>query len=203
MKLFIMVFISWTFIFSQKTFSSPILKGSPESQQRQNQEADRSGLSRVTNTVELDMLKKHGLLIKIPETPGIKIDPRLNEQFHVVRPWTAEFLSDLGKKFKKRFKSDLQVNSATRTIVYQEDLAKHNKNAAPVTGDTRSAHLTGAAIDIAKIPLTHKQKQWLRKELEELENENLIEATEEHFQAVFHIMVFMNYANSNTRLALK
>lgn len=203
MKLFIIVFISCTYLFSHEAFTDPILKGSPESQMRQNQEADRNGLSRIADSGELELFKENGLLIKIPETPGIKIDPRLDEQFHVVRPWTAKFLSDLGRKFKKRFKANLQINSATRTIVYQEHLAERNKNAAPVTGNTRSAHLTGAAIDLAKKPLTRKQKQWLRTELKELEKKGLIEATEEHFQAVFHVMVFMNYSLNNTQVALK
>lgn len=180
-------------LFSREAFTDQTLKGSPASLQKQNQEADRIGLTRIADDDELQLLKDHGLLIKIPKTTGIKIDRRLEERFHVVRPWTAKFLSDMGMEFKKRFKANLQVNSATRTAVHQENLAKRNKNAAPVTGETRSAHLTGAAIDLAKKPLTRKQRQWLRIELAALEKEGLIEATEERYQAVFHIMVFDSY----------
>ncbi|MBP9842491.1 MAG: hypothetical protein KBC62_00645 [Candidatus Pacebacteria bacterium] len=203
MRLLIVVLIMYSCLFSREAFTNQTLKGSPASLQKQNQEADRIGLARIADDSELQLFKENGLLISIPKTTGIKIDPRLDERFHVVRPWTAKFLSDIGKSFKKRFKANLQVNSATRTLVHQENLAKRNKNAAPVTGETRSAHLTGAAIDLAKKPLTRKQKQWLRAELSELEKSGFIEATEEHYQAVFHVMVFDNYDPPKIKVVLK
>ncbi len=168
----------------------PLLKGSPESQIKQNVEADRIQLVRIINDVVLEEMIAGGLLVKIPDTPGVKIDVRLPERFRFVRPWVATFLIELGKDFKVRFGEEIQINSAVRTIEYQVQISSRNKNAAPIMGEKRSSHLTGSAIDIAKLPLTEEQKLWLRARLVALELSNAIEATEEHYQAVFHIMVF-------------
>jgi hypothetical protein len=203
MRLLFSVLLLWLCSIPLEGQCNSVLKGSPASLLRQNQEADYSGLTRIEDRAELELFKEKGLLVTIPQTSGIKIDKRLDKQFHVVRPWTAQFLIDLGKNFKKRFKSSLQINSATRTVERQNELAKNNKNAAPATGDTRSSHLTGAAIDIAKKPLSRAQKKWLRVRLVELEKKDLIEATEEQYQAVFHIMVFPRYDQTVVRVALK
>jgi len=203
MRLLLTALVLCSCFLSQGSLADPLLKGSPKSLLKQNLEADHSGLARIADSAELELFKENGLLIKIPKTTGIKVDSRLAEQFHVVRPWTAKFLSDLGKKFRKQFRARLQVNSATRTVEHQEKLALTNPNAAPTTGNTRSAHLTGAAVDLAKKPLTRKQKQWLRGELKNLEQKDLIEATEEHHQAVFHVMVFPRYDQDTIHVALQ
>lgn len=179
----------------------PLLKGSPESQIRQNTEADRNELVRIKNDVELEKMKATGQLVRIPDTPGVKIDARLQERFRFIRPWVATFLIELGKGFKERFGEEIQINSATRTVEYQMEISGRNKNAAPVTGEKRSSHLTGSAIDIAKLALTEEQKLWLRTRLVTLELGNTIEATEEHYQAVFHIMVFPEYGVPQVRTA--
>lgn len=171
----------------------PLLKGSPASQIKQNEEADRVQLVRVANNVELEELVASGLIIQIPDIPGVRINERLPERFRFVRPWVVAFLTDLGKDFKERFGEEFQINSAIRTVEYQIHISKRNKNAAAVTGPKRSSHLTGAAIDIAKLPLTREQIVWLQVRLVALEKEKKIEATEEHHQAVFHIMVFPEY----------
>lgn len=203
MKLLLLTLFTCAYLISPGGHAEVTLKGSQASQIKQNLEADKSGLVRITNTEELALFKEQGLLVKIPKTPGIKIDPRLDEQFHVVRPWTAKFLSNLGRKFRARFGQNLQINSATRTIERQEQIARNNKNAAPTEGDTRSSHLTGASIDIAKKPLSRAQKRWLRTQLKDLEHKDLIEATEERYQAVFHVMVFERYDPITVRIALK
>jgi D-alanyl-D-alanine dipeptidase len=136
----------------------PLLKGSPESQVKQNAEADRVQLVRINNDVELEEMKAGGLLVKIPDTPGVRVDERLPEHLRFVRPWVATFLVELGKDFKEHFGEEIQINSAIRTVEYQILISKRNKNAAPVTGAKRSSHLTGAAIDIAKLPLSERQR---------------------------------------------
>ena len=186
---------------SQVARSEPLLKGSPESQIKQNAAADRSELIRIKDDTELETMKATGQLVHIPDTPGVRVDARLHERFRFVRPWVATFLVDLGKDFKERFGEEIQINSAVRTIEYQIEISGRNRNAAETTGEKRSSHLTGSAIDIAKLRLTGEQKLWLRTRLVTLELGNTIEATEEHYQAVFHVMVFPEYEVPQVRTA--
>ncbi len=174
-------------------YGEPLLKGSPESQIKQNQIADKSDLVRITNADQLEEMKRSGHLVQIPETRGIKIDDRLASHFRYVRPWVAIYLTRIGKDFHDRFGVDIKINSAVRTIEHQIHLSRRNKNAAPVDGHKRSSHLTGSAIDIAKLPLTEEQRIWLRQRFVADEISHKIEATEEHWQAVFHIMVFPDF----------
>lgn len=197
--------IALTQLFSFSIQADPVLVGSFASQIRQNQEADNDNLERILNDAALKDLKKRKQLVSLPSTPGVAVDPRLKKKLRVVRPWTAQFLKDVGSEFHKVFGSDLPVNSATRTVVHQKNLAKKNRNAAAVEGERRSSHLTGATVDIGKKRLNARQIQWLRDRLVQLEQKGLVEATEEHYQAVFHVMVFKRYsdAEDSTRVALK
>lgn len=193
MKTLVGMTLFFLFFVGRTAYSEPLLKGSPESQIKQNRVADTYNLPRIENDAELEEMKAEGLLVRIPDTLGIKIDERLDERFRYVRPWVATYLIKLGRDFYNRFGTDIQINSAVRTVVYQVGISGRNKNAAPATGEKRSSHLTGSAIDIAKLPLTREQKHWLRPRLVNLELSNTHEATEEHHQAVFHIMVFPDY----------
>jgi hypothetical protein len=71
--------------------------------------------------------------------------------------------------------------------------SKKNKNAAPVSGPTSSSHLGGSTVDITKKGLTKDEIRWMRKALLKLEAQDLVEATEEFRQSVFHIMVYKMY----------
>jgi len=201
LKLFLFALGSFTCFFLQPVQADPILKGSIASQIKQNHEADKSGLIRIADSEELELFKENGLLIKIPDALGVKIDPRLDARFCYIRPSTARFLINLGKEFQMRFNASLQINSAIRTVERQKIIAENNLNAAPTEGDRMSSHLTGASIDIAKKPLNRVQKKWLRAKLMKLELDDLIEATEEHRQAVFHIMVFERYKSNEVLIA--
>ena len=73
-----------------------------------------------------------------------------------------------------------------------------NANAAPAYGLERSSHLTGATVDITKIGMAAKQVSWMRRRLNELEKNELIEYVEEvNQQSTFHIMVFAKYCKKN------
>lgn len=200
--------VGMTFFFlvlvSQAVHGEPLLKGSKESQIKQNAVADAYDLVRIKNNAELEEMKATGRLVRIPDTPGIKVDKRLPEHLRFVLPWVSTFLVETGSVFYWCFGGkEIQINSAVRTAEYQIHLIKKSKNpnAASVTGPKRSVHLTGSAIDIAKLPLTERQKLWLREWLVGLEIVNAIEATEEHNQAVFHLMVFPDYGSSPIKTA--
>lgn len=174
------------------------LKGSDESQRWQNHMADLDHLNRIQNQAELLQLEKKHLLVPLPETSTICIDPRLKRDamYCYTRPWTRKFLKDMALAFVQQFPgSSFQVNSAVRDRVRQRNLQKQgNHNAAAVSGPKASSHLTGATIDIAKHEMSKAELAWWRKALLCLERQGLIEATEESNQAVFHIMVFKRYA---------
>lgn len=167
------------------------LKGSPSSLQKQNERADKEGLVRIVDDSHLFKMKNDGLLVRLPTL--VKIDERLQEKWQWVLPQAATFLENQAIEFINKFGKLFKVNSAVRTVSRQTELILINPNAAPVFGDRMSSHLTGASIDIAKIGMNKAELEWMRKKLSELEDLNLIEATEEHEQLVFHIMVYKTY----------
>ncbi|HEY0162578.1 MAG TPA: DUF5715 family protein, partial [Edaphobacter sp.] len=91
----------------------------------------------------------------------------------------------------------LQVNSAVRTVEFQQRLMRTNGNAAPAEGETASPHLTGQAIDIAKHGLSITEIAWLRGYLLPLIQQGRIDVEEEFQQACFHISVYRKYAPSS------
>lgn len=181
----------------------PLLCGSRASLEKQNEVADRHNLERFYDNEELLMAKKMVRLVPLPEEEGITVDERLSSERRWCRQWTQDFLLDLGAMYVVQFGSAIQVNSAVRTVADQIQLRKSgNRNAASWYGSLASSHLTGATIDIAKLHLTqngkHRELGWLRTYLIKLEKQNLIEVTEENSQAIFHIMVFPEYASRNS-----
>jgi hypothetical protein len=171
----------------------PPLKGSHEILLHQNEVADRDGLTRVQDDADLDRMRREGLLVALPISSGLQVDERLPANRRYCRPWTADFLTQLSREFYARFQTPLQVNSAVRTVEFQERLIHINGNAAPAEGDTASPHLTGQAIDIAKHGLSMTQIAWLRGYLLPLVQEGKIDVEEEFQQACFHISVYKSF----------
>ena len=172
-----------------------LLKGSHDSLVRQNEEIDRLQLGRIADDTELQQLIDKGDLVSLPVENSVRIDPRLDEDRRYCRPWTKEFLKDLGQAYYKEFKQPIQVNSAVRTVTQQEKLMRHNGNAAPAEGPTASSHLAGLTVDIAKHGMTRKQRKWMQDYLVRMRDLGLVEAVEERKQACFHVMVSDRYAS--------
>ena len=95
-----------------------------------------------------------------------------------VRPSTRLFVDRLSAQYMDACGEQLVVTSAVRPARRQ-----------PANSTERSVHPTGMAVDLRK-PRNAKCLRWLRATLLELENEDLIEATEEHAPAHFHVAVF-------------
>jgi uncharacterized protein YcbK (DUF882 family) len=172
------------------------LYGSREVLLHQNEMADRDGLERVRDDADLERLQRMGRLVELPENEGVRIDERLPENRRYSRPWTAEFLSVLARDYYASFHSALMVDSAVRTVAVQRRLLRTNGNAAPISGDTASPHLTGEAIDIAKGGLSLVQIAWMRTYLQPLMALGQIDVEEEFQQACFHISVYRGYLAS-------
>jgi hypothetical protein len=171
----------------------PPLKGSHEILVHQNQVADRDGLDRIQNDEDLYDMRSQHLLISLPSSNALQIDERLPANRRYCRPWTAQFLANLARAHYAHFHTPLQINSAVRTIEFQQLLIHINGNAAPAEGDTASPHLTGQAIDIAKHGLSLTEIAWLRGYLLPLVQEGKVDVEEEFQQACFHISVYKEY----------
>jgi Family of unknown function (DUF5715) len=171
----------------------PPLKGSHEILVRQNQVADRDGLDRIRNDDDLLDMRSKRLLVSLPESDALQIDERLPVNRRYCRPWVAQFLATLARAHYAHFHTALQVNSAVRTVEFQQHLMHINGNAAPAEGDTASPHLTGQAIDIAKHGLSLTEIAWLRGYLLPLVQEGKVDVEEEFQQSCFHISVYRRY----------
>jgi hypothetical protein len=169
------------------------LKGSHEILLHQNEVADREGLDRIQDDEAILDLRRQNLLVPIPVSNVLLVDDRLPADRRYCRPWAAQFLSTMARAYYTRFHTPLQVNSAVRTVEFQQRLLRTNGNAAPADGDTASPHLTGQAIDLAKHGLTLTQIAWLRAYLLPLVQQSKIDVEEEFQQACFHISVYKKY----------
>ena len=174
----------------------PPLKGSHEILIRQNEVADHDGLQRIQNDDDLEGMRGHGLLVALPLNGGMEVDERLPVNRRFCRPWTARFLANLSRAHYAQFHTPLQVNSAVRTVEFQQHLMHINGNAAPAEGDTASPHLTGQAVDLAKHGLSLSEIAWMRGYLLPLVQEGKIDVEEEFKQSCFHISVYKRYVPS-------
>lgn len=172
----------------------PPLKGSHEILVRQNVLADQDGLDRIQDDNDLLRMREQHLLVALPVNRELAVDERLPLDRRYARPWTAQFLTTLARAHYARFHSAIQVNSAVRTVEFQQHLIRVNGNAAPAEGETASPHLTGQAVDIAKHGLSRTEIAWLRGYLLPLIQQGRIDVEEEFQQACFHISVYKKYA---------
>lgn len=171
----------------------PPLRGSHDILVRQNQVAEREGLDRIQSDDDLLSMRNQSLLVSLPASSALQVDERLPVNRRYCRPWTARFLATLARAHYAHFHTPLQVNSAVRTVEFQQHLIHINGNAAPAEGDIASPHLTGQAIDIAKHGLSRTEIAWLRGYLLPLVQEGKIDVEEEFQQACFHISVYKRY----------
>jgi len=160
---------------------------------RQNEVADREGLDRIQNMANLLDMRDKRMLVPLPANYSLQVDDRLPADRRYCRPWTARFLANMARAHYARFHTPLQVNSAVRTVEFQQRLIRVNGNAAPAEGDTASPHLTGQAIDIAKHGLSRTEIAWMRGYLLPLIQEGKIDVEEEFQQSCFHISVYKKY----------
>ena len=172
---------------------NPMFRPSRESMVRQNEEVDRLELPRIQDEAELNELKANHSLVPIVASEYVRFDPRLDPDRRFCRPWTNEFVKDLGEAYYKQFHNSIQVNSAVRTVVVQKKLRRHNRNAAPEKGELASSHLAGITVDIQRRGLSREQVKWMEQYMLPLKNMGLIEPEEERHQWVFHVMVSDRY----------
>ncbi len=174
---------------------NPMFRPSRDSLLRQNEEIDRLELPRIQDDDELEQLKASEELVPIVPGRSLRIASSLDPDRRYCRPWTREFLDDLSEAYYKEFHSQIQVNSAVRTVKVQKKLRRHNRNAAPAEGALASSHLAGVTVDIQRRGMTRPQIQWMQQYMLPLKNLGLIEPEEERRQWVFHVMVSDRYTD--------
>jgi Family of unknown function (DUF5715) len=174
---------------------NPVFRPSRDSLLRQNEEIDRLELPRIQNDAELEQLIASQDLVPIVASQTLRFDPRLSPDRRYCRPWTRDFLEDLSEAYYKQFHSQIQVNSAVRTVQVQKKLRRHNRNAAPEKGETASSHLAGITVDIQRRGMTKQQVKWVEEYMTPLKDQGLVEPEEERHQWVFHVAVSGRYAD--------
>lgn len=181
--------------FHRRYVWNPMFRPSRESLLRQNAEIDRAELPRIQDDEELEALKSSQVLVPIVASDYVRFDPRLDPDRRYCRPWTRDFVNDLGEAFYKEFHYSIQINSAVRTVQIQKKLRRHNRNAAPEKGEIASSHLAGITVDIQRRGLTRQQIKFVQEFMLPLKNMGLIEPEEERHQWVFHVMVSGRYTD--------
>ena len=173
---------------------NPLFRPSHDSLIRQNEEIDRLELPRIQDDEELEALKASGDLVPIVESDSLKIEHGLDPSRRFCRPWTRDFVQDLSEAYYRQFRAQIQVNSAVRTVKVQKKLRRHNRNAAPVDGDTASSHLAGVTVDLQRRGLSKEQIRFVERYLFYLNAIGLVEPEEERRHWCFHVMVSDHYS---------
>ena len=173
---------------------NPLFKPSHQSLLLQNEEIDRLNLPRIYDDKQLERLKMSGDLVPIIPSESLRIQPSLDPARRYCRPWTRDFLEDISDAYYKEFHQQIQVNSAVRTVLVQKKLRRHNRNAAPETGETASSHLAGLTVDLQRRGMGKEQVKWVEEYLRPLKELRLIEPEEERRQWCFHVMVGGGYS---------
>lgn len=177
--------------------------GSPDKLAEQNRLADDLDLSRMDGPAEIRRLVRGGSLVAIPRRgQGYYVDRKLGKGYtrrdvlSYARPWVKRFLQREGGLYAARFHgARFKVSSLVRTERYQQLLKGRNVNAARGDDeDSRSPHLTGAAVDISKKGMSPRQLAWMRDHLVTLQERGWIIGTEEMATNTFHIFVQPDYA---------
>src|SRR3989441_8491075 len=174
---------------------NPVFRPSHESLLLQNAEIDRLNLPRIRDDKELERLIANGDLVAIAPDQTLRIQPSLDPARRFCRPWTLDFLEDISAAYYKEFHDQIQVNSAVRTVLVQKKLRRHNRNAAPETGETASSHLAGLTVDLQRRGMTRDQVKFMERYLFYLRALGLVEPEEERRQWVFHVMVSDRYGD--------
>jgi len=179
------------------------LRATRGSQSIQNKRADQDHLSRMENDEMVQRWKRLELLVPVPAKTSSYYLHAVRSQNRYLRPWANLFLERLSSQYRSRFGKPMRVTSLLRTAAYQRSLQGRNGNAAAAVGPKRSAHLTGACLDISKKGMTGTERAWVRNVLSSLRSKGYLYAVEEFQQPVFHILVHRDYTDHVEKLTAK
>ena len=170
-------------------FSVP-LYGTREVLLHQDEMAKQYGLTPIKNNTDLEKLIESNKLVPIPTSKYLTVSSKLPQIRRYCRPWVANFLQDISYAYYQQFKKPLVVDSAVRTQQFQKKLRRYNRNAAAVTGEAESPHLTGIAVDLNKRNFSERELFWMRQYLTFDALAGKLDVEEEFSQKCFHISVY-------------
>lgn len=116
-----------------------------------------------------------GILVRLSPDDDLELS---DIGYPYVRPATLTFVHRMGAQYHEACGERLVVTSAVRPATRQ-----------PPNSTALSVHPTGMAVDLRR-PQDDDCRSWLRNTLLDLEERGLVEATEEHSPAHFHVAVF-------------
>lgn len=167
------------------------LKAAPESLARQNQIIDAYGLPRIADSQELARFLPEHFFVKV-SSPHLEMTDEVGG--YAILP-VRDFIVMFGGRFYEIFHKKLKIPSILRPCDIQEELLRKKKTIADCeTPGKQSAHLTGIALDISRLPMTPREIWWIRKELAAYMWQRKIIAVEEGKRNnTFHVMVCPNW----------
>lgn len=168
-----------------------LLAPSTQSLFLQNQMINTMGLERIGDERRLKELVNNGTLVALPNNDAVKIAPSLPLNRRYALPMANNFLEKLASEYYAEFGLPLQINSAVRSKDVQKNLRRHNKNAAPPTGELASSHEAGTTLDISR-RMSKAQTRWLEWRL--LYYTTIGWAIVEEESTCFHIMAIKEIA---------
>jgi len=162
------------------------LRGSMASVERMYDQAVDDGLTFYETSNAVHWAAARGELVQLRTDRGYELH---RVAFPYVRPATLTFVEQLAGDYDRTCREQLVVTSGVRPESRQ-----------PSNSSMRSVHPTGMAVDLRRP--SGRCLTWLRRELLALEGNGVIEATEEHHPAHFHVAVFgddyLRYAAAHT-----
>lgn len=151
------------------------LRGSHASVERMYREAHAERLSFFGTPRSVRRAVAKGWLVRLTSESSFSLH---RVGYPYVRPATRTFVERLSTQYRAACGEELVVTSATRPA-----------NRQPGNSVAHSVHPTGMAVDLRR-PEDGSCLRWLRRTLLALEGDGLLEATEEHAPAHFHVAIF-------------
>lgn len=151
------------------------LRGSSSSINRMYRQAKSEDFSFFETSASVRRAVSAGLLVRLEERGDFQLAA---VGYPFVRQATLTFVERLGAQYQDACGERLVITSAVRPETRQ-----------PPNSTERSVHPTGMAVDLRR-PGKPKCLRWLRDALLGLEDQGVIEATEERHPAHFHVAVF-------------
>lgn len=181
--------------FAPHAIEAATLRATRQSQIIQNERADQDQLSRMEDQEMIDRFARLQLLVPVENRTREFYIHNVPGERRYLRPWAKLFLERLSRQYHSRFRSPLRITSLVRTEDHQRKLQRRNPNAAAPSGEKRSAHLTGACVDISKKGMNRAQMRWVRQVLSSLKEKGYLYAVEEFTIPNFHIMIHKDYTD--------
>lgn len=122
-------------------------------------------------------------------THRLQMKIRLLRMFN---PTAKPILMEFAKAYQQKFNRPLRITSLTRSMEYQISLNGNNPNSFKVRGEgSRPPHTSGCAFDLARLPMTVEEQNFMIRELSDLEKRGVLDALIEfHKNSCFHIFIY-------------